>query len=92
MSCLERNALPSRDFGTRPDKPHTAFAFEVRIVRAHIEQSLLIPGAEHRIDPDRWRPLIMSFCQFYGLSEQIAPSTLATIPESLYRPVPHMAR
>jgi hypothetical protein len=34
----------------------------------------------------------MSFCQFYGLSERIAPSTLATIPEALYRPVSHMAR
>jgi flavin reductase (DIM6/NTAB) family NADH-FMN oxidoreductase RutF len=92
---LEAVLETSRDFGTRPDKPHNAFAFEVRIVRAHIEQSLLIPGthdASDRIDPDKWRPLIMSFCQFYGLSERIAPSTLATIPEALYRPVSHMAR
>src|SRR3984957_19308622 len=84
-----------RDFGTRPDKPPTAFAFEVRIVRAHIEPSLLIPGtlgASDHIDPDKWRPLIMSFCQFYGLGERIAPSTLATIPEALYRPVPRMGR
>jgi flavin reductase (DIM6/NTAB) family NADH-FMN oxidoreductase RutF len=76
----------------RPDKPHTAFAFEVRIVRAHIDESILVPGTENRVDPDKWRPLIMSFCQFYGLGERISYSTLAEIPEAAYRPVAHMAR
>jgi flavin reductase (DIM6/NTAB) family NADH-FMN oxidoreductase RutF len=79
-------------FGTRPDKAPGAFAFEVRIVRAHIEQSVLMDGAQNRVDPDKWRPLIMSFCQFYGLGEGVHPSTLAEIPEEMYRPVPHMQR
>jgi hypothetical protein len=52
----------------------------------------LVPGTENRVDPDKWRPLIMSFCQFYGLGERIAYSTLAEIPEAAYRPVAHMAR
>jgi hypothetical protein len=41
----------------------------------------------NRIDPDKWRPLIMSFQQFYGLApHQLHDSELAKIPESLYRP------
>jgi flavin reductase (DIM6/NTAB) family NADH-FMN oxidoreductase RutF len=79
-------------FGTRPDKPQTALAFEVRIVRAHIDESILLTGAKDHIDSDKWRPLMMSFCHFYGLGERIWKSTLAEIPEEAYRPVPHMAR
>jgi flavin reductase (DIM6/NTAB) family NADH-FMN oxidoreductase RutF len=79
-------------FGTRPDKPPTALAFEMRVVRAYAEQSLLLSGYENHIDPDKWRPLLMSFCQFYGLGERAAYSTLAEIPEEAYRPVPHMVR
>jgi flavin reductase (DIM6/NTAB) family NADH-FMN oxidoreductase RutF len=61
-------------------------AIEVRIVRVHIAESIRMDGHEDRIDPDRWRPLIMSFCHFYGLGGKIHPSTLAEIPESAYRP------
>jgi flavin reductase (DIM6/NTAB) family NADH-FMN oxidoreductase RutF len=81
-----------RPFGTRPDKDPTAFAFEVRIVRAHIDPHLLVEGTKDRVDPDKWRPLIMSFCRFYGLGEEIFESTLAKITESSYRPVAHMTR
>lgn len=79
-------------FGTRPDKPTTALAFEVRIVRAHVDEQLLVPGLRNRIDPDAWRPLMMSFCHFYGLGPRVGGSTLAEIPEEAYRPVAHMAR
>jgi hypothetical protein len=48
----------------------------------------LVPGEPDRIDPDRWRPLIMSFQHFYGLTPRLQESTLATIPESAYRPKP----
>ena len=61
-------------------------AIEVRIVRVHVAESIRMAGHEDRIDPDRWRPLIMSFCHFYGLGDKIHPSTLAEIPESAYRP------
>ncbi len=59
---------------------------EVRIQRVHLEESILMAGDRNRVDPDKWRPLIMSFQKFYGLApEQLHDSTLARIPESLYR-------
>ena len=58
---------------------------EVRIQRVHLEESILMSGAYNRIDPDKWRPLIMSFQQFYGLGPQLHASTLGKIPESMYR-------
>lgn len=61
-------------------------ALEVRVVRVHVDASVRLPGHEDRIDPERWRPLIMSFCQFFGLGGVLHPSTLAEIPESAYRP------
>ena len=81
-----------RPFGTRPDKDPTALAFEVRIVGTHADPGILIDGLKDRVDPDKWRPLIMSFCRFYGLGADVLESTLAEIPESSYRPVAHMMR
>jgi hypothetical protein len=49
---------------------------------------VLVPGEPDRIDPDRWRPLIMSFQHFYGLTPRLRGSTLVSIPESSYRPQP----
>lgn len=59
--------------------------FEVRIQRVHVHDAVRMPGTDDRIDPDRWRPLIMSFQKLYGLGPQVHPSTLARIPERLYR-------
>ena len=59
---------------------------EVRIVRVHVEQNILMDGDPDRIDPDKWRPLIMSFQEFYGLApDKLQPSILGQIPERLYR-------
>jgi flavin reductase (DIM6/NTAB) family NADH-FMN oxidoreductase RutF len=58
--------------------------FELRIQRVHLEESILMEGKTNRVDPDKWRPLIMSFQQFYGLGEQVHQSTLGEIPEHLY--------
>jgi flavin reductase (DIM6/NTAB) family NADH-FMN oxidoreductase RutF len=60
-----------RSFG----KNVSANAFEVHIVKLHVEESLL-EGEKH-IDPVRWRPLIMSFCRFFGLGGEVHPSRLA---------------
>lgn len=38
-----------------------------------------------RIDPDAWRPLIMSFQHYYGLGGRLHPSRLASIDEEWYR-------
>ena len=59
--------------------------FEVRVQRVHVEQSILVEGAPNRIDPDKWRPLIMSFQKFYGLGPEVHESRLGRIPEKLYR-------
>jgi flavin reductase (DIM6/NTAB) family NADH-FMN oxidoreductase RutF len=82
----------SHPFGNRPDKPTTAIAFEMRVIKMYADRRLLVPGTKNHIDPDKWRPLLMSFCQFYGLGERSAYSTLAEIPEEAYRPVANMAR
>jgi flavin reductase (DIM6/NTAB) family NADH-FMN oxidoreductase RutF len=66
--------------------------FEVRVVRVHVDPALLMDGDPDRVDPDKWRPLIMSFQEFYGPApDKLRPSTLGEIPERLYRS-PDIAR
>jgi flavin reductase (DIM6/NTAB) family NADH-FMN oxidoreductase RutF len=61
-----------------------ALALEVAVIRVHADEEIL--AEPDRIDPDAWRPLIMSFQHFYGLSAtRLQRSTLAQIPEALYR-------
>jgi flavin reductase (DIM6/NTAB) family NADH-FMN oxidoreductase RutF len=63
-----------RPFG----KNVSANAFEVHIVKLHVEESLLVPGASRpHIDPEKWHPLIMSFCRFFGIGGEVHPSRLA---------------
>lgn len=62
----------------------SVMAIELRIVRVHLDEAVLMHGDPNRVDPDKWRPLIMSFQEFYGLGEKAHPSALARIPESLY--------
>ena len=64
---------------------------ELRVVRVHVADDVRLVGHQNRIDPDRWRPLIMSFQHFYGLGERLHESTLARIPEAAYRPSPALA-
>lgn len=66
-------------------------SFEVRIQRVHLKESLLISGESNRIDPGKWRPLIMSFQRYFGLGPELHASTLANIPESVYQS-PDIAR
>jgi flavin reductase (DIM6/NTAB) family NADH-FMN oxidoreductase RutF len=77
------HALAQRD----PDRKGNLIALEVRIIRVHVDDSIRMAGYTDRIDPERWRPLIMSFCQFFGLGGMVHHSTLAEIPESAYRPM-----
>jgi flavin reductase (DIM6/NTAB) family NADH-FMN oxidoreductase RutF len=61
-------------------------AIEVKITRIHLDERILMAGDENRIDPDKWRPLIMSFQQFYGLTPgKLQRSELGQIPEAMYR-------
>ncbi len=66
-----------RPFG----KNVNAIAFEIHITRLHVEESLLAPGRAEgekpHIDPERWQPLLMSFCRFFGMGGEVHPSRLA---------------
>ena len=62
-------------------------AIEVRVTRVHAHSGVMMDGEPNRIDPDKWRPLIMSFQQFYGLApEKLQRSELGQIPEAMYKP------
>jgi flavin reductase (DIM6/NTAB) family NADH-FMN oxidoreductase RutF len=54
-------------------------AIEIRVDRTHVHRDILKPGHRHHIDPDRWRPLIMNYLEFYGLGDRLQPSRLAEV-------------
>jgi flavin reductase (DIM6/NTAB) family NADH-FMN oxidoreductase RutF len=58
--------------------------FELKITRVYLDEAIILEGYPNRVDPDKWKPLIMSFQEFYTLGNKIHQSTLAEIPESLY--------
>lgn len=70
---LECRLVAAHPFGG-PDGHATAF--EVEILRAHVEQTLVIPGTRY-VDPLGWDPLIMKFCEFFGGGRNVHPSRLA---------------
>jgi len=62
------------------EEPSTIAAIEVRIERVHADERLLMDGEKNYIDPDKWQPLIMSFCEFYSLGgEKLHLSRLAPV-------------
>ncbi|WP_052398186.1 flavin reductase family protein [Streptomyces sp. NRRL F-5123] len=68
-----------------PEQRGGILVFEVRIQRVLVHDAIRVPGTDDHIDPDRWRPLIMSFQQLYGLGPRLRESALARIPERMYR-------
>ena len=73
---MECEVMSITNVGASQD--HTA-AIEVRVLRTHVHESILSSGHRHYIDPDKWRPLIMNFLEFYGLGDQVHPSRLAKV-------------
>ncbi len=73
---IECEVVHLREVG--PPGEHSA-AIEVRAVRTHVHEAILKPGHRHHIDPDKWRPLIMNFLEFYGLGPCVHPSYLAEV-------------
>jgi flavin reductase (DIM6/NTAB) family NADH-FMN oxidoreductase RutF len=56
----------------------SANAFEIHIMKLHVEESLLTGDeSQPHIDPRKWRPLIMSFCRFFSMGGEVHPSRLA---------------
>jgi len=43
---------------------------ELKIVRVHLDDSILSDQNRDHVDPEKWKPLIMSFQQFYGLGSR----------------------
>jgi flavin reductase (DIM6/NTAB) family NADH-FMN oxidoreductase RutF len=83
--ALEAVVEAAHGIGVRKAQRSKAQCFEVRVVRVWVHDDIRATGSENRIDPDRWRPLIMSFQRFYGLGSQLQPSRLACVPEDAYR-------
>jgi flavin reductase (DIM6/NTAB) family NADH-FMN oxidoreductase RutF len=60
------------------DQKGRILTLELRVQRIHLEESIIMEGHPNRVDPDKWRPLIMSFQEFYGLGEKVHSSRLGT--------------
>jgi flavin reductase (DIM6/NTAB) family NADH-FMN oxidoreductase RutF len=70
LECVVRSGFP---FGA---PAAGAVAFQVDVTRAYVDDDILIPGTAH-VDPMRWDPLIMKFCDFFGDGRELRPSRLA---------------
>ena len=68
-----------------PAQRNRLFSLELRIVKVHLSTEILMEGQANKVDPHKWRPLIMSFQKFYGLGAEVHPSRLSSIPESSYQ-------
>jgi flavin reductase (DIM6/NTAB) family NADH-FMN oxidoreductase RutF len=58
---------------------------ELQIIRVHLEESILMHDDANKVDPNKWKPLIMSFQKLYSIGDEVHYSILAEIPEDLYR-------
>ena len=54
-------------------------SIEVKVVRSYFASEILNDVKRHYVDTDKWRPLIMSFCEFYGLGANLHASRLAKV-------------
>lgn len=61
------------------EEPSSLVSIEVRIERVHIEVGLLKDPYSNYVDPSKWHPMIMNFCEYFGLTEQLSPSKLAPV-------------
>jgi flavin reductase (DIM6/NTAB) family NADH-FMN oxidoreductase RutF len=62
------------------DSPDSSLAaIEVRIIHSYFDDEILNREKRHYVDTDKWKPLIMSFCEFYGLGENLHPSKLTKV-------------
>lgn len=75
-------------FKDTSDRGGLVVSFELQILRVHVIEELKMQGYPNRIDPDKWRPMIMSFQELYGLhGQKLGESVLGRIPEEKYRPL-----
>ncbi|OCL08796.1 hypothetical protein AOQ84DRAFT_405943 [Glonium stellatum] len=63
-----------------------AVALDVRVLRTHVSEGIRMEGFANRVDPEKWRPLIMCFQELFGMGEKVGgESVLARIGEENYR-------
>ena len=68
------------------DKGQVIMALNVQVLLTHVHDKIRMAGHRSRIDPDLWRPMIMSFQELYGINpKKVAESDLARIGEESYR-------
>ncbi len=82
---LEARVVHARPLADQEPGDDATYLFEASVARVHVHEDIRAAGTTNRIDPDRWRPLVMAFQQFYGLSGRLRPSRLAGIDEEWYR-------
>ena len=84
---MEAQVVDIRPFAAGDARmPVAACMVELQLLKVHVAPNLLLEPEGHRIDPDRWKPLIMSFRQFHSVGERLQPSRLAEAPEEAYAP------
>ena len=84
---LEAVVESIRPFATNdPRMAVPACMVELRIVQVHADARILAGPDSDRIDPDKWKPLMMNFRQFFSLGEAVHPSRLGKAPEEAYAP------
>jgi len=84
MECELVKAHPMME--DLPDRRGAIYNFELKVLRVHIEEDLRLAGHPNRVDTDKWRPMIQSFQEVYGLQkERLGDSVLARIGEENYR-------
>lgn len=61
------------------EEPSSLVALEVHIEKIHVDQDLTMIDHPNYIDPSKWNPMIMNFCEYFGLSEQLSKSRLSPV-------------
>lgn len=68
------------------DRADLVLSFELHVLRVHVLDQLRMADNANRVNPDKWKPMIMSFQKLYGLNEgELARSKLADVDEEQYR-------
>lgn len=73
---LEGQVLQMHKFG---EDGLNVWGVDVRIIRVHADESILMAGEKNYIDPQKWQPLLMNFCEFFTTGDMLQTSTLASI-------------
>jgi flavin reductase (DIM6/NTAB) family NADH-FMN oxidoreductase RutF len=72
LECpIQLEAVLSSKFDVMQDEPKLSgccSVYEVRITRVHFHRTILVDGDNNRVDPGKWRPLVMNLHRYCGLS------------------------